>query len=83
MHHAFDYLSPSVWASIGAIATKSDDVWKDLALHKTRLDSYKAEVNRSREPSQAQVRGFLRPSRGFQDGTHPSIQRLGWKAQQR
>jgi hypothetical protein len=26
---AFDYLSPSAWASIGAIAAKLDGVWKD------------------------------------------------------
>jgi hypothetical protein len=27
---AFDYLSPSAWALIGAIAAKLDEVWKDL-----------------------------------------------------
>ena len=34
---AFYYISPSPWASIGAMAAKLDDVWKDLKAHKTRL----------------------------------------------
>jgi hypothetical protein len=42
---AFDYLSPSAWASIEAMAAKSDDVWKDLKVHKTKLDLYKSKVN--------------------------------------
>jgi hypothetical protein len=46
---AFNYLSPSAWASIGAIAAKLDEVWKDLNSQKARLDSYKAEVNSSVE----------------------------------
>jgi hypothetical protein len=35
---AFDYLCPSAWASIGAMAAKLDDAWKDLKAHKTRFD---------------------------------------------
>jgi hypothetical protein len=27
---AFDYLAPSAWASIGAMAAKLDDVWKSM-----------------------------------------------------
>jgi hypothetical protein len=40
------YLSPSAWASIGAIAAKLDKVWRDLNSHKVRLDSDKATVNK-------------------------------------
>jgi hypothetical protein len=42
---AVDYLSPSAWASIEAMAAKLDDVWKDLKVHKTKLNLYKSKVN--------------------------------------
>jgi hypothetical protein len=41
---AFDYLAPSAWASIGAIAAKLDSACKTIAAQGSRLDDYKEEV---------------------------------------
>jgi hypothetical protein len=43
---AFDYLAPSAWASIGAIAAKLDEIWKNVTAQGTRLDTYKKEVEK-------------------------------------
>jgi hypothetical protein len=43
-HLAFDYLAPSTWASIGAMAKKLDKIGKALLTQGTHLDAYKAEV---------------------------------------
>jgi hypothetical protein len=42
---AFDYLAPSAWASIGAMAAKIDETWKALTTQGGRLDSYKAKIS--------------------------------------
>jgi hypothetical protein len=36
---AFDYLAPSAWGSIGAVAFKLDELWKKLDLQESKLDS--------------------------------------------
>jgi hypothetical protein len=41
---AFDYLSPSAWASIGALAEKLDVIGKTQATQSSRLESYKKEI---------------------------------------
>jgi hypothetical protein len=46
-HLAFDYLAPSTWASIGAMAEKLDEVSKALALQNRRLETYKGDVKTS------------------------------------
>jgi hypothetical protein len=46
---AFDYLAPSAWASIGAIAAKLDGIWTTVTVQGTRLDSFKSEVTTSVE----------------------------------
>jgi hypothetical protein len=43
-HLAFDYLAPSTWASIGAMAEKLDEVSKSSAIQNQRLDTYQGEV---------------------------------------
>jgi hypothetical protein len=41
---AFDYLAPSAWASIGAIAAKLDETSTTVSRQGERLDDYKEEV---------------------------------------
>jgi hypothetical protein len=43
-HLAFDYVAPSAWASIGAMAEKLDEVGNTLALQDHRLVSHKEDV---------------------------------------
>jgi hypothetical protein len=40
----FDYLAPSAWASIGALAAKKDVICKTVSMQGGRLDSYKDKV---------------------------------------
>jgi hypothetical protein len=43
-HLAFDYLAPSMWASIGAMTEKLDKLEKSPSVQSVRLDTYKGEV---------------------------------------
>jgi hypothetical protein len=44
---AFDYLAPSAWASIGAMAAKLDEMVTAMRTQGGRLDSFKAEISLS------------------------------------
>jgi hypothetical protein len=44
---AFDYLAPSSWASIGAIASKLDEVRANQNSYGSRLDNFKSEIGSS------------------------------------
>jgi hypothetical protein len=46
-HLSFDYLAPSVWASIGVMAKKLDEIDKSLKAQSDRLDFYKNNINSS------------------------------------
>jgi hypothetical protein len=46
-HLSFDYLAPSAWASIGAMAEKLDEIDKSLKTQSARLDFYKKEISSS------------------------------------
>jgi hypothetical protein len=48
-HLSFDYLAPSAWATIGAMAEKLDEIDKSLKVQSSRLDYYKKEINLSVE----------------------------------
>ena len=55
-HLAFDYLAPSTWASIGAMAEKLDEIGKSVSAQGARLDTYKAEVRASVEEQTKSIR---------------------------
>jgi hypothetical protein len=44
---AFDYLTPSAWASIGVMAIKLDEICKKVTTQDGRLDNYKEEIKMS------------------------------------
>jgi hypothetical protein len=75
---AFDYLAPSAWASIGAMAAKVDSLSKLITGQSTRLDGYKNEVKTSVEQQVRTVgEGFYTRLEDFKIAFIQAIRGLG------